>query len=49
LGEVKAAALGAPVPITAEHDTSSFNCRHDALSQWLHRRALERMSRRRKN
>lgn len=44
LGEVKLAALGPPVPITAEHDTSSFNCRHDALSQWLRRRALANAS-----
>lgn len=32
--------LGPPVPITAEHDTSLFRCRHDALSEWLRRRAL---------
>ena len=32
--------LGPPIPITAEHDTSTFTCRHDALGQWLRRRAL---------
>lgn len=37
------AALGgtaAPVPLTAEHDTSQFVCRHDSLSAWLSKRAL---------
>ena len=33
-------ALGPPIPVTAEHDTSSFVCRHESLSQWLRRRAL---------
>ena len=33
-------ALGPPVPITADHDTAAFNCRHDSLNQWLRRRAL---------
>jgi predicted N-acetyltransferase YhbS len=37
---VNAAPVGAPVPITARHDTSGFTCRHDALNQWLRRRAL---------
>lgn len=31
---------GAPAPLTAEHDTSSFVCRHPALSIWLAKRAL---------
>ncbi len=38
------AALGPPVPITAEHDTLLFNCRHDSLNQWLQRRALANAS-----
>ena len=33
-------AAAAPVPITAEHDTSQFVCRHDSLSVWLSKRAL---------
>jgi predicted N-acetyltransferase YhbS len=37
---VNLGVLGRPVPITADHDTSLFNCRHDALNQWLRRRAL---------
>jgi predicted N-acetyltransferase YhbS len=37
---VNLAALGPPVPITADHDTSLFTCRHDSLNQWLRRRAL---------
>lgn len=41
---MKRAALGPPVPITAEHDTSPFNCRHDSLNQWLRRRALSNAS-----
>lgn len=34
------AAPGVPVPLTADHDTSTFNCRHESLSTWLHKRAL---------
>jgi len=41
---VNLAALGPPVPITADHDTSLFNCRHDSLNQWLRRRALTNAS-----
>jgi predicted N-acetyltransferase YhbS len=41
---VNLAALGPPVPITADHDTSLFNCRHDSLNQWLRRRALANAS-----
>lgn len=33
-------ATAAPVPLTAEHDTSHFVCRHDSLSAWLSKRAL---------
>ena len=32
--------LGPPVPITVDHDSLGFICRHDPLSQWLRRRAL---------
>ena len=32
--------LHAPVPLTAEHDTSAFSCRHVSLSAWLIKRAL---------
>jgi predicted N-acetyltransferase YhbS len=28
------------VPITADHDASSFNCGYNSLNQWLRRRAL---------
>jgi predicted N-acetyltransferase YhbS len=41
---VKLATLGPPFPITSEHDTSLFHCRHDALNQWLRRRALSNAS-----
>lgn len=41
---MKLSALGPPVPITAEHDTALFNCRHDSLTQWLRRRALSNAS-----
>lgn len=34
------AASGPPSPITSDHDTSAFACRHESLSQWLRRRAL---------
>lgn len=34
------AQLGAPVPLTAEHDTSAFACQHESLSAWLSKRAL---------
>ena len=43
MGEVSSAAAGAtaaPAPLTAEHDTSQFVCRHDSLSAWLSKRAL---------
>jgi GNAT superfamily N-acetyltransferase len=34
------AAPGVPAPLTADHDTSTFTCRHESLSVWLHKRAL---------
>ena len=40
MGDVKAAALGPPVPIAADHDTTNFSCQHEALNQWLRRRAF---------
>jgi predicted N-acetyltransferase YhbS len=41
---VKLAALGPPVPITAEHDAALFHCRHESLNDWLRRRALANAS-----
>jgi predicted N-acetyltransferase YhbS len=41
---VSPAALGPPVPIAAEHDTTLFHCRHDSLNHWLRRRALTNAS-----
>lgn len=41
---MKLGALVAPVPITAEHDTALFHCRHDTLNQWLRRRAMANAS-----
>lgn len=35
-----AARPGRPVPLTAEHVTSAFTCRHASLSAWLDKRAL---------
>jgi GNAT superfamily N-acetyltransferase len=32
--------IAAPTPLTAEHNTSQFVCRHDSLSAWLSKRAL---------
>ena len=40
MGALTPAELGAPVPLTGEHDTSTFACRHEALNTWLHKRAL---------
>lgn len=34
------ASPGAPVPLTAGHDTSAFTCKHESLSLWLQKRAL---------
>jgi GNAT superfamily N-acetyltransferase len=41
---VSTAVLGPPVPINADHDTTGFVCRQDALNQWLRRRALANAS-----
>ena len=38
--EGSASPAGAPVPLTPDHDTSAFTCRHDSLSAWLSKRAL---------
>jgi GNAT superfamily N-acetyltransferase len=40
VGEVTESAFGPPTPITAAHHTADFRCRHEALNQWLHKRAL---------
>jgi GNAT superfamily N-acetyltransferase len=37
--------LSAPVPLTAEHDLSTFDCGESALNDWLRRRALKNESR----
>lgn len=37
--------LSAPVPLTAEHDLSEFDCGHQALNDWLLNRALQNESR----
>jgi GNAT superfamily N-acetyltransferase len=37
--------LSAPVPLTAEHDVSGFDCGEPALNDWLHHRALKNESR----
>ncbi len=37
--------LSAPVPLTAGHDSSSFDCGEPALNDWLQRRALQNESR----
>jgi hypothetical protein len=39
VGEVTEPALCPPTPITAAHDIADFRCRHEALSQWLLKRA----------
>lgn len=38
--DVNPAALGAPLPLAAERDTSAFACRHESLNTWLQKRAL---------
>jgi GNAT superfamily N-acetyltransferase len=35
----------APVPLTAEHDLSAFDCGEPALNEWLRHRALKNESR----
>jgi GNAT superfamily N-acetyltransferase len=37
--------LSAPVPLTAEHDLSAFDCGEPALDDWLRQRALRNESR----
>lgn len=37
--------LSAPVPLTAEHDLSAFDCGEAALNDWLRHRALKNESR----
>lgn len=37
--------LSAPVPLTPEHDLSSFDCGAPALNDWLRQRALKNESR----
>lgn len=37
--------LSAPVPLTAEHDVSGFDCGEPALNDWLRHRALKDESR----
>ena len=37
--------FSAPVPLTAEHDLSSFDCGEPALNDWLRHRALRNESR----
>jgi hypothetical protein len=37
--------LSAPVPLTAEHDLSEFDCGEPALNDWLRHRALKNESR----
>src|SRR5680860_1279878 len=37
--------LSAPVPLTAEHDFSAFDCGEAALNDWLRHRALKNESR----
>lgn len=37
--------LSAPVPLTAEHDLSAFDCGEAALNDWLRQRALKNESR----
>jgi hypothetical protein len=39
------AALSAPVPLTAEHDLSQFDCGEPSLNDWLRQRALKNESR----
>jgi GNAT superfamily N-acetyltransferase len=37
--------LSAPVPLTADHDLSAFDCGESALNDWLRHRALKNESR----
>ncbi|MBT9288318.1 GNAT family N-acetyltransferase [Prosthecodimorpha staleyi] len=38
-------SLSAPVPLTAAHDLSGFDCGEPALNEWLRQRALKNESR----
>jgi GNAT superfamily N-acetyltransferase len=38
-------SLSAPVPLTAEHDLSAFDCGEPALNDWLRHRAVKNESR----
>lgn len=40
MSSAAAGAIAEPAPLTAEHNTSQFVCRHDSLSEWLRKRAL---------
>ncbi len=44
-GERAEIPLSAPVPLTAEHDVSAFDCGEPALNDWLCHRALKNESR----
>lgn len=37
--------LSAPIPLTAEHDFSTFDCSESALNDWLRHRAVKNESR----
>jgi GNAT superfamily N-acetyltransferase len=43
--EYSGGELSAPVPLTAEHDLSGFDCGEGALNDWLRHRALKNESR----
>jgi len=43
--ERSASGLSAPVPLTAGHDLSGFDCGEPALNDWLRHRALKNESR----
>ena len=43
--EHAASRLSAPVPLTADHDCSGFDCGEPALNDWLRHRALKNESR----
>ena len=46
MGEMTGAPnLGAPVPLTADHDLQAFDCGEPALNDWLRHRALKNESR----
>jgi GNAT superfamily N-acetyltransferase len=43
--EPKTLRLSAPLPLTTEHDLSTFDCGEPALNDWLRHRALKNESR----